>query len=865
MCFFDGMFDSDNNCKWSVVMRMVITLILLAEATCVSSGAERLANQPLLTDSYPRAFYFRQSEGLATHTQLPYQDWQERFLGLDGIMGKCLDEEIPNRSLRNIDFFTRYKQDNPSKTVMLHFNGNARDPHYQTDNYFAGHWLYLNGCRLTEDLPEESGVSTVKVKDPSLFRMNMGRFGDKNEDLGLCILDEKGRPDWSRSEQVQLLGVDKKAKAITIQRGAFGTAPRAFPKGQGYAAAHMLRGPWGKKSNLLWRYNYATTCPRNAAGETCADVLLEDLTGWFSADGPLAAFDGIEFDVLNFQPLGGGRNRGADVDADGIADAGMVDGVSAYGLGVHQFIKRLRAALGAGRLITADGHGLNNQRSTSLLNGIESEGWPALNDPTLSRWSGGLNRHFFWRDRAQQPTLNYINHRFLEKGNPIEVPHGINRLVMAAAHFTDSAFTYPKVWPLEKGFSTGIWDELHGGQAAQPRWLGKALGPARHLGFDTPDLLANEGVIMSPAFLRRWQSEDGEIRKTGAEICITGADSRQSNVTAYFSGISVPDKDLLVRFSIHAKPLDGYPAEIPRLVRLSCAPSGRMIRPQMPEIFSLRRDAAEKVVSPEGDGVLFRYFEDRTINGEIREAYLAHPPLGRDQKSGTTIWQRKTILPEKTCSLSFYTGLSAAPNPSDGVVFRVEIETNDGTKTLFENHQTEVSWISRNVDLSPWAGQAVTLRFATDCGPHDNVTADHALWGDVYVSEADTMSRPTGAKRKLMTWADGKPFEAVFYFRDVGPATVDIQVEIEGGAPVYLTDLHAYSAADTLARAYEGGLVIANPSNRAQPFNLEKLYPGTTLRRLKGTANQDPTTNNGEAVGAQLVLPPMDALFLAVK
>jgi hypothetical protein len=492
------MFHSDNNCKWSVIVRIIIALVFLAEGVCVSAEAERLSSLPLLMDAYPRAFYFRQSEGLAAHTQLTYEEWRERFQTLDGIMGKCLDEEIPNRSRRNIDFFTRYKQGYPNKTVLLHFNGNARDPRYQTGGYFAGHWLYLNGCRLTGDLLAESGISTVTVENPALFKMNMGRFGDKNEDLGLCMLDEHGRPDWSRSEQVQLLDVDQSTKTITIQRGAFGSTPRAFTKGKGYAAAHVTEGPWGKKSNLLWAYNYATSCPRNAAGKTCADVLLEDLTEWFSAEGPLAAHDGIEFDVLNFHPHGGGRNRGADVDADGIADAGMLDDVSVYGLGVHQFIERLRAALGADRLITADGHSVNNQRSTALLNGIESEGWPALNDPTLSGWSGGLNRHLFWHDRAQQPILNYINHKFLEKGKPIEVPYGINRLVMAVAHFTDSAFTYSKLSPLEKGFSTGVWDELYCGQDAQPRWLGRALGPARHLGFDTPDLLAGEGVAMSP-------------------------------------------------------------------------------------------------------------------------------------------------------------------------------------------------------------------------------------------------------------------------------------------------------------------------------------------------------------------------------
>ena len=496
-------------------MRIVITLIVLAESLGLSAGAERLGSLPLLSDTYPRAFYFRQSEGLAAQSKLTYQDWLGNFDALDGIMGKCLDEEIPNRSRRNIEFFTRYKQDFPNKAALLHFNGNSRDPRYQADRYFAGHWLYLNGCRLTEDLPAESGVSTVKVENPALFKKNMGRFGDKNEDLGLCRLDEQGRPDWSRSEQVQLMGINRAKKTITIQRGAFGSAPLAFPKGGSYVAAHVTEGPWGRKSNLLWSYNFATISPRDAAGKACADILIKDLTRWFGEDGPLSAFDGIEFDVLNYHPHSGGPGRDADVDADGVADAGMVGGVNVYGLGVHKFLKRLRAVLGSDRLITADGHSLNNQRSTSLLNGIESEGWPALNDPSLADWSGGLNRHAFWRDRARKPTFNYINHKFLERGKSIKVPFSTTRLVLAAAHFTDSAFTYAQLPPREKDIRIGIWDELRCGKAAQPHWLGKALGPVRHLGFDTPDLLAGAGVAMPPEFVRRWHSDDGEITQDG--------------------------------------------------------------------------------------------------------------------------------------------------------------------------------------------------------------------------------------------------------------------------------------------------------------------------------------------------------------
>jgi hypothetical protein len=63
-------------------------------------------------------------------------------------------------------------------------------------------------------------------------------------------------------------------------------------------------------------------------------------------------------------------------------------------------------------------------------------------------------------------------------------------------------------------------------------------------------------------------------------------------------------------------------------------------------------------------------------------------------------------------------------------------------------------------------------------------------------------------------------------------------------------------------REFERGLVVANPSPRPYAFNLEKLFPGKTFRRLKGSSLQDRAANNGAAVRGVLELGPKDALFL---
>jgi len=510
-----------------------------------------LSAQPALdavNGDYPRAFFFRSSEGLAANPKVTYEEWEKTFSRLMGIEGKVLEEEVPGRSLRNIDFFTRFKKQHPGQLVMLHFNGNARDPRYQAGEFFAGHWLYFNGAKILSDVPAKSGETDIQVDDPRLFRTNIGRYKNSNEDIGLCELDSQGKPDWRRAEQVRLVSVDIRNKTIRVLRGQYGTAPRAFQGGKAYAAAHVSEGPWGKNSNLLWHYNYSTDAPRDAKGRSCADVLVEDLAKRFRRGGELEVFDGIQFDVLMHRPPQLRQGRGSDADADGKPDGGVTGGLNRYGIGVVEFCRKLRAAL-PDRYILADGMGLNNQRAFGILNGIESEGFPHLRDAEMKDWSGGLNRHFFWAREGRPPVFNYINHKFNEPDpasglpKPPEVPFSIHRLVFAAAVFTDASICYSFQPEAEPGERVGVWDELRMGTAWKTGWLGKPVGPPVRLAQRQPELL--KGRMPEPA-----PSQDGDrVFRIG--------------------GVSAGGPDLFVEVTASAEPLKGYPKEIARMMTVS--------------------------------------------------------------------------------------------------------------------------------------------------------------------------------------------------------------------------------------------------------------------------------------------------------
>ncbi len=566
------------------IIRHWMTCLAVALAMCfpVLSSAASLESLRIRRNEYPRVFFFRQCEGAAAGQGMTYERWEKTFERLMGIEGKVLEEEVPGRSIRNIDFFTRFKKRHPDQLVLLHYNGNARDPRFETERFFAGHWVYHNGATIGSDVPAEQGETEIRVSDATLFRVNMGRYRTSNEDIGLCVLDEKGRPNWHVSEQVQLVSIDLAKKTIRVRRGCYGTTPRAFEAGRAYAAAHVTEGPWGRKSHLLWYYNYSTKCPRDKKGRMCADVHVDHLAELFGSGGALSAFDGLEFDVLHNRCHGGRGRRGPDCDADGQIDGGYFDGINTYGIGVVEFCRKLRQRLGEDIIILADGHSLNNQRAFGLLNGIESEGWPALRDHQIVDWSGGLNRHFFWGQNGRAPVFNYINHKFnVPTGQPgvvkrADVPFSTHRLVFAAGVFTDSAICYSFAPPGDASGSLGIWDEFRGGIANQLGWLGKPLGPAVRLAMKQPDTLRGAGKNTGADFVKRLSGAGVHFARERGALKVWSQDPKASQIKFHLRDVPCDGPDLFVALTAHAAPLRHYPKETARLMYAGIA--GRPVR-----------------------------------------------------------------------------------------------------------------------------------------------------------------------------------------------------------------------------------------------------------------------------------------------
>lgn len=820
----------------------------------------------LLGEARPRVFFFRNAEQTANTRLYPdLEVWDRAFSRLGGIMGKCLEEELPGRMEKNPGYFTEFKRRHPNQVVLLHLNGNARDPRFETGAYFPGHWIYREATLVLEDVPAESGESVIKVKSARDFRTDTGRYRSAADDLALFDIAPDGRHDWASGEQMTVLSVDRSANTLRVRRGQYGTKPRAFRAGKSRAAAHEVEGPWGRNSHLLWLYNYSLQCPKDADGMSAADRYVSDIARWFGPRGLLSNLDGLEFDVFFHVTTG-------DTDGDGVVDDGIVGGVNAYGQGTVDFARKLRARMGPSFILMGDGAlgvgGVKSQRAFGIFNGIESEGFPNLQDWAFEDWSGALNRHRFWFSNAHGPSFHYINHKWNEPvpGKPGEtrapdVPFSRHRLAFAGAEFADAMMCGVLMPPGGKDGSVGIWDEWWAGTEKRLGWLGVPEGPAVHLATRTPDLLGGSG---QGAALPGHMSGEGRFERTDDGVRVVTAPGR-SRTTFTFRGIPIRGPHLYLEWTMKGDPLAGFSGEVARFVSVAVSGGGVDLLAQDPvdSGFAYRGKPEEPMDKASGAQVSPR--RKTRLGEDTLPSLLTHPPT--QGPKGYTYWCQDAWVPQDG-ELRFSIGMGEkSPERSDGVWFSVWVAEigNDviGPFTrIFEANTKESRWIAQRVPLPGLGQKRLRFKFVADCGPRDHAVTDHAYWGRVRLATSSVERETPLVSPPGMTWVNGRFFTSGYGLWDLSGETLDLTFDVEGPEPVVLQSLRAYGAPDTVMRAYRKGLILANPSRSPQTFDLGALQPGKSYRRLSGTENQDRQANDGKPVGATLTLGERDAIFL---
>ncbi len=239
---------------------------------------------------------------------------------------------------------------------------------------------------------------------------------------------------------------------------------------------------------------------------------------------------------------------------------------------------------------------------------------------------------------------------------------------------------------------------------------------------------------------------------------------------------------------------------------------------------------------------------------------------GQERKLG---WLGKPVGPTTRLVTSAKPLLPTDWTKPDGLIAHLKGEkarfTRDGEAVRIDSTaEGEARFELRGIPLQ---GPDLTLLAKVRAAPRKGVPAEYARL--LFASAGEKGIPVPNAERGRLTednreyaLVDGKPFGAVFCFKNLKGSSVDVEFSLESNEPMWLESVAAVAAPDVMYREFERGLVIANPGVGSFKCNLAELLPGRSYRRILGTARQDPQTNNGQPVGGWLELPALDALFL---
>jgi hypothetical protein len=541
-------------------------------------GLSDITQLDFFTQGFPHVSFFRR-EPVAS--QLAYAAWRSNFSRLDGCLMKGLKEEVITLAPNILPYLQTFAGDFSNKFAICHLNGLAGDPVFLGTNFFAGHYLYLPGSLLTQSVAP--GDTVLNVQNGALFRLGIGIDASRNDEIVLVPLDGGGNKLWEQAEHASVLSISGNQLTVTRNFRNLAPAPGSFTAGQTWVAPHAYNGPWGNvtNNNLLWAYNFSDRCPTNALGQDCGEALAQLFAGLFAPGGRLDRFRGLQFDIARAETARF-NGRQCDINNDGAGDDNgflATDRINHYAVGLRDFYRKLRDALGPGRLIMADGGEQFSQRAVDQLNGMEAEGFAGPNDdPYLKEWSSNLNRYDYWKLARRQPLeFNYIVHKDTLLTNP---PIHLARQVLATAQALGVGLCYTIEPALDAGETVGIWDELRRGTDNVFHWLGQPRGPLLRLATNAPDLLDGAGVAMSSNFVATWTSPNAAITNDGATLRVERKPGSTTNLTlnlpfaSLSPAVALPGGDLFLRFQIQADAMNGYDAAWPR--KLSVTVSNRV-------------------------------------------------------------------------------------------------------------------------------------------------------------------------------------------------------------------------------------------------------------------------------------------------
>lgn len=122
------------------------------------------------------------------------------------------------------------------------------------------------------------------------------------------------------------------------------------------------------------------------------------------------------------------------------------------------------------------------------------------------------------------------------------------------------------------------------------------------------------------------------------------------------------------------------------------------------------------------------------VEGKLRDPVIVmQPPFGAVLGAATFV-EYEVPVPATPSVLHFSAGMSDFGTRSDGALFKVTVNGGQVWREEIRLGQ----WMPGQVDLTPWAGQTVKIRFLVHPGVAVNPVEDLCTWGDFNITSAPT-------------------------------------------------------------------------------------------------------------------------------
>lgn len=167
---------------------------------------------------------------------------------------------------------------------------------------------------------------------------------------------------------------------------------------------------------------------------------------------------------------------------------------------------------------------------------------------------------------------------------------------------------------------------------------------------------------------------------------------------------------------------------------------------KMVAVWGIARRGLRETPDSGGSGAVCHPDNDLQVGQVSKRGIFMHPPYVGGV--GYTWAETQPIeLPSAQCEFSAHIGIKDGGDPSDGVLFAVEVVDAKGNRQrIAEGVGIQGEWHPLTADLKAFAGQRIRLRLIADVGEHDNSTADWAAWGEPVIQRtlARTVTQVSG-------------------------------------------------------------------------------------------------------------------------